>query len=66
MNNGSQEELRKEVKLIKALEDISYKTIAEDLLDMKYNSFINWLHGYYCLGYSRSKLLREFIEGYKE
>lgn len=33
--------LRKEVRRIKWEENIKYKTIAEDLLNMKYNSFIN-------------------------
>lgn len=62
MNSASQELLRKRVKMIKAMEDISYKIIAEDLLDMKYNSFINWLHGYSNLGYTRSQKLRDYID----
>lgn len=53
--------LREQVKRIKWQENISYKTIAEDLLEMNYNSFINFLHGYKDLGYERVKILKSFI-----
>ena len=52
----SQEYLREEVRKLKWEEDISYKTIAEDLLEMNYNAFINWLRGYKNL--SRKKVSR--------
>lgn len=39
MNN--QDILREEVKKIKWLEDITFKTIAEELLNMNYHAFIN-------------------------
>ena len=38
--------LREEVKRLKWQEGISYKYLAEELLDMKYNSFVNFVHGY--------------------
>jgi len=56
-----QDFLREQVKKLKWQEDISYREIAEDLLCMKYNSFINWLHGYTNLGYERKKQLEEYI-----
>lgn len=56
-----QEILREQVKMLKWKENISYKEIAVDLLGMKYNSFINWLHGYTNLGSERMKILREYI-----
>lgn len=61
-----QEYLRKEVKRVKWEGDISFKEIAEQLLEMHYNSFMNWLHGYCRLGYARFKLLQEYIETMKE
>ena len=61
-----QEYLRKEVKRIKWEEDIDFKEIAEQLLEMNYNSFMNWLHGYCNLGYTRIKQLQEYIETMKE
>lgn len=39
-----QDNLRKEVKLLKALQSISYTEIA-DYLEIKKNSFYNWLKG---------------------
>lgn len=54
--------LREQVKRLKWQEDIDYKTIAEELLDMNYNSFINFLHGYKRLGTERTKVLKEYIE----
>ena len=49
------EKLRKECKLLKAMQDISYKEIAE-YLEIKDSSFYSWLNGYYDLG--REKQLR--------
>lgn len=60
-----QANLREEVKRIKWQEEISYKTISEELLNMKYHSFINWLHGYRNLGKERVKLLTDFINDMK-
>lgn len=54
--------LREETKRLKWKEGISYKYLAEELLGMKYNSFINFVHGYKDLGYARVKLLKEYIE----
>lgn len=57
--------LRSEVKRIKWEEEISYKIIAEELLNMKYNSFINWLHGYKKLSQQKTKILYDFINDMK-
>lgn len=57
--------LREEVKKLKWEENISYKVIAEDLLEMKYNSFINWLHGYKNLGRDKIEKLKDFVNNMK-
>lgn len=57
--------LREEVRRLKWEEEISYKVIAQDLLDMKYNSFINWLHGYKNLGRDKIEKLKDFINNMK-
>ena len=50
-----QDNYRKQVKLLKALQNITYTEIAE-YLEIKRNSFYNWLNGYYEL--SNEKILR--------
>ena len=57
-----QEYLRDQVKRLKWKEGISFKCIAEELLGMKYNSFINFVHGYKKLGNKRVKILKEYID----
>ena len=59
------EYLRKEVKLLKALQGISYKEIAE-FLEIRQDSLYNWLCGYYELGKRKQKRLNEIIETLKE
>lgn len=39
-------ELRKEVRLLKALQGITYKELAE-FMEIKQGSFLNWLHNRY-------------------
>ena len=56
----SQEELRKKVKLLKALQGISYKEISE-YLDIKTNSLYNFLKGQYNLSYEKASLLEYII-----
>lgn len=60
-----QDNLRKEVRKLKWEEGINYKIIAEDLLEMKYNSFINWLHKYKDLSNKRINILKDFINTIK-
>lgn len=55
-----QEKLRKEVKLLKALQGISYNEIA-CYLEIHRNSFYNWLKGYYNLSAENEKRLIEII-----
>ena len=59
------ENLRKEVKLLKALQGISYKEIAE-FLEIRQDSFYNWLKGYYDLGEVKQHRLLEVIACLKE
>lgn len=57
--------LRKEVKLLKALQGVSYKEIAE-FLEVQPDSLYNWLCGYYNLGIQKQKRLYEIIATLKE
>lgn len=59
------DKLRKDVKLLKALQGISYKEIAE-LLEIRQDSFYNWLKGYYEFGEERKHRLIEVICCLKE
>lgn len=59
------DKLRKEVKLLKALQGVSYKEIAE-LLEIRQDSFYNWLKGYYEFGDERQNRLLEVICCLKE
>jgi transposase len=56
-----QENLRKQIKILKALQSISYGEIAEHL-EIHRNSFYNWLKGYYNLSAEKEKRLIEIIE----
>ncbi len=58
--------LRKEVKLLKALQGISYTELAESYLEIKKNSFYSWLRGDFDLSLEKQKLLYEVIETLKE
>ena len=60
-----QEELRKECKLLKAIQNISYKELAE-YLEIKQDSFYCWLKGYYDLGENKETQLIEIINNLKE
>ena len=59
------DKLRKEVKLLKALQGISYKEIAE-FLEIRQDSFYNWLKGYYEFGEERQRRLWDVIACLKE
>lgn len=56
-----QEELRKKVKLLKALQNISYAELSE-YLEITRNGFYNWLKGYYNLSEEKTKRLIEIID----
>ena len=60
-----QNKLRKEIKLLKALQDINYNEIAE-YLEIKRNSFYCWLKGYYSLSTKKTNKLIEIINNLKE
>lgn len=51
-----QNELRKQVKLLKALQGVSYYEIANDL-EIHRNSLYNWLKGYYELSEEKTERL---------
>lgn len=57
--------LRKEVKLLKALQDVSYKELAE-YLEIRTDSFYCWLKGYFDLSYNKQRRLRDIIDNIKE
>lgn len=61
MNN----KLREECKLLKALQGISYKELAE-YLEIKQDSFYCWIKGYYNLSDYKQKRLSEIISTLKE
>jgi transposase len=55
-----QDNLRKKVKILRALQGITYTEIAEHL-EIHRNSFYNWLKGYYDLSSSKVCRLIEII-----
>lgn len=55
-----QDKLRDKAKELKWKKGINYKELAE-MLDMKYNSFVNFIHGYKDLGYERAVKLQGII-----
>lgn len=57
--------LRKQVKILKATQNISYLEFAE-FLEMKKNSFYNWLNGQYELSPKTTKRLQEIIDILRE
>lgn len=57
--------LRKECKLLKALQNISYKEISE-YLEIKSDSFYSWLKGYYNFSIPKQRKLKQIIENLKE
>ena len=59
------ESLRKQVKILKALENISYKEIAE-YLEINQNSFYNFINGQYNLSQEKAERLQEIIINLKE
>lgn len=57
--------LREQVKLLKALQGISYKKIAE-LMELETQSFYHWLRGYYNFSEQRQADLKNIILTIKE
>lgn len=56
-----QENLRRKVKVLKALQNVTYTEIAEDL-EINRNSFYNWLSGQYDLSKEKENRLIEIID----
>ena len=59
------DKLRNECKLIKALQGISYKELAE-YIDIKAQSFYSWMKGYYELSDETQERLYEVLSTLKE
>lgn len=59
-----QDILREKAKMMKWKYDVDYRTIAEDVLGMNYNSFLNFVNGYKELGRQRIKILDDYINNY--
>lgn len=57
--------LRKECKLLKAMQGVSYKELAE-LLEVRQDSFYSWLKGYYDYSDRRQLRLKEILDTIKE
>ena len=56
--------LRKEVRLLKALNEVSYGEVAE-MIGLSRSSFSNWLNGNYDFGEQRTAQLEELIQDLK-
>lgn len=59
------DELRRKCKELKAFQDISYQEMAT-YLEIKRNSFYNWLKGYYNLSIEKQKKLQEILSCLEE
>lgn len=55
-----QEELRKSVRVLKALQNVSYRELA-DMLEIKESSMYNWLRSQYDLSAEKASLLNEIV-----
>ena len=54
------EDLRTQVKLLKAVQGVAYKEIAE-YLELPPNSFYSWLNGQYEFGAEREERLKDIL-----
>lgn len=54
------QDLRKQVKLLKAMQGVPYKEIAE-YLELSATSFYSWLNGQYEFGEDREERLKEVL-----
>lgn len=59
------DELREQVKLLKALQGITYKEIAS-YLEIKQDSLYSWLHGRYNFSPEKTKDLYDIVSNLKE
>lgn len=59
------EDLRKQVRLLKALQGITYKEIAE-YLEITTNALYNWLRSQYNLSLEKQIKLKEIIDTLSE
>lgn len=59
------DDLRKQVKLLKALQDISYKEIAE-YAEIPLKSFYNWLSGQFNFSQERIERLKDVVSTLQE
>lgn len=59
------DDLRKRVKLLKVLQNISYKEIAE-YIEISPKSFYCWINGYYEFSEERKQRLKNVIDTLQE
>lgn len=59
------EELRKKIKLLKALQGISYKEIA-GYLEISVSGIYGWIAGNFDLGHEKQQRLKEIISNLEE
>lgn len=59
------EKLRKKVKQLKVFQGIKYKEIS-DYMEMRKDSFYNWLNGQYDFGIEKQNRLAEIITNLSE
>lgn len=57
--------LRKRVKIIKALQGVTYKELAS-YLEVTQDSFYSWLAGYYDLSAEKQELLKDVLDTLEE
>lgn len=57
--------LRHQCKILKAVQGVSYKELAE-LLEVRQDSFYSWLKGYYDYSDRRQSRLKEILDTIKE
>ncbi len=62
----NQQKLREKVRVLKAVEGIKYKQLAEDLLEMNKGSFYNFLSHKTGLSREKANQLEVFINNYLE
>ena len=55
-----QDNLRNQVKLAKVCSDITYKQLAQ-AIDIRFQSFYNWMNGAYDLSYKKAKELQDIV-----
>lgn len=56
------DELRKEIRILKAIEQIDSFAELADMIGIKIHSFYNWLNGYYNLSSDKKRCLKNIVD----